>query len=123
MGLSIAEVLQAFGEWWVLQTGKERYGGLMQAGGNNLKNFLINLPNFHSRIMLIYPRLTPPEFRTSNSEEKSIHIHYYSKREGLQEFVRGLISGLGKMYDTPVMIELLESRVSGGDHEVFKVSW
>jgi len=44
-------------------------------------------------------------------------------REGLLEFVRGLLSGLGKMYNTPVQIELLESRAAGNDHEVFKVSW
>ena len=123
LGISVDEVLNAFGEWWILKTGKEKYGGLMEAGGNNLKEFLYNLPIFHNRIMLIYPKLTPPEFKVSNREENSIHIHYYSMREGLLEFVRGLLSGLGKMYNTPVQIELLESREAGNDHEVFKVSW
>lgn len=116
-------VLQLFGEWWILKTGKEKYGGLMEAGGSNLKEFLGNLPLFHNRIMLLYPKLTPPEFKVSNSEENSIHIHYYSKREGLLEFVRGLLQGLGKMYNTDVVIELLESRDQNHDHEVFKVSW
>jgi len=73
--------------------------------------------------MLIYPKLTPPEFKVSNIKEKSIHVHYFSKRQGLQEFVRGLLSGLGKMYNTPVEIELLQSRNDGSNHEVFKVSW
>lgn len=123
MNIDIDKVLQVFGEWWILKTGKEKYGGLMEAGGNNLKEFLNNLPIFHNRIMLIYPKLTPPEFKVSNKEENSIHIHYYSLREGLLEFVRGLLSGLGKMYNTPVQIELLESRAAGNDHEVFKVSW
>lgn len=123
MNIDIDKVLQVFGEWWILKTGKEKYGGLMEAGGNNLKEFLNNLPIFHNRIMLIYPKLTPPEFKVSNREENSIHIHYYSMREGLLEFVRGLLSGLGKMYNTPVQVELLESRGAGNDHEVFKVSW
>ena len=123
MDISLDLVLQAFGEWWVLKTGKEKYGGLMEAGGNNLKEFLINLPIFHNRIMLIYPKLTPPEFKVSHQEDKSIHLHYFSQREGLQEFVRGLINGLGKMYNTPVEIELIESRMAGDTHEVFKVSW
>ena len=123
MNIDIDKVLQVFGEWWILKTGKEKYGGLMEAGGNNLKEFLNNLPIFHNRIMLIYPKLTPPEFKVSNKEENSIHIHYYSLRQGLLEFVRGLLSGLGKMYNTPVQIELLESRAAGNDHEVFKVSW
>jgi len=123
MQMPIEKVLEAFGEWWILKTGKEKYGGLMQAGGSNLREFLINLPIFHNRIMLMYPKLTPPEFQISHVEENSVHVHYFSKREGLQEFVRGLLSGLGKMYDTPVAIELLESRDDGKNHEIFKVSW
>jgi hypothetical protein len=115
--------LQTFGEWWILKTGKEKYGGLMDAGGNSLREFLINLPAFHYRVMLIYPKLTPPEFKVSNIEEQSIYVHYFSKREGLEEFVRGLLTGLGKMYNTPMEVEIIQSRNKGSDHEVFKVSW
>lgn len=95
----------------------------MQSGGSSLKEFLINLPAFHNRVMLIYPKLTPPEFKISHIEEKSIQVHYFSKREGLQQFVRGLLQGLGKMYQVNTAIELLESREGGSSHEVFKVSW
>ncbi len=123
MKMPLGKVLEAFGEWWVLKTSKEKYGGLMQAGGHSLKEFLRNLPVFHNRVMLIYPKLTPPEFRVSDETENSILVHYYSKREGLQDFVRGLMIGLGKMYDTPVDVELIQSREDGSDHEIFKVSW
>lgn len=123
MNMSISDVLVAFGEWWVIKTTSEKYAGLMQSGGNNLKEFLLNLPNFHNRVMLIYPKLTPPEFKISDITENSIHLHYFSKREGLQEFVRGLIQGLGKMYETPTTIDLIQSRNDGSNHEIFKVSW
>jgi hypothetical protein len=123
MNIPVSAVLQTFGEWWILKTGKEKYGGLMDAGGNSLREFLINLPAFHYRVMLIYPKLTPPEFKVSNIDECSIHVHYFSKRLGLEEFVRGLLTGLGKMYNTPMEVELIQSRNEGGDHEVFKVSW
>ena len=122
-GLSVEQVLEALGEWWVMRTSKEKYGGLMEAGGNSLKEFLVNLPVFHHRVMLIYPKLTPPDFRVSDEEERSIHVHYFSKREGLKGFVTGLLNGLGKMYEVPVNVELLNSRDEGSDHEVFKVSW
>lgn len=121
-GVSLSDVLIAFGEFWVLHTGKEKYGSLMEAGGDNLRDFLINLPNFHSRVMLIYPKLTPPEFRVTDINGNSLHLHYISKRPGLQEFVRGLLQGLGKLYQTSVTIELLQSRPET-DHEVFKISW
>ena len=90
---------------------------------NVAKEFLVNLPQFHNRIMLMYPKLTPPEFKVSDIEENSIHVHYFSKREGLQEFVRGLLSGLGKMYDVETSIDLMQSRDEGNSHEIFKVSW
>lgn len=122
-GLSLQNVLIAFGEWWVLRTGKEKYGSLIEAGGASLKEFLENLPAFHSRIMLIYPNLTPPEFRVSDVGDASVHIHYLSKRKGLQEFVRGLLQGIGKLYKVDVAIDLLKSRANGDTHEIFKVSW
>lgn len=123
LNMPLENVLQAFGEWWVLKTSKEKYGGLMEAGGDTLPEFLVNLPNFHNRIMLIYPKLTPPEFKVSHRESNSILIHYFSKRQGLQEFVKGLLTGLGKMFNTPVVVEQIENRNKGNDHDVFKVSW
>jgi hypothetical protein len=123
MGMTLGAVLEAFGEWWVLKTTKEKYGGLMEAGGNDLKEFLINLPLFHNRVMLIYPKLTPPEFKVTDITENSINLHYFSKREGLQDFVRGLIQGLAKMYNTPVTINLVQTRDEGSSHEIFNVIW
>lgn len=123
MNMSLDDVLIAFGEWWVIKTTTEKYPGLMNSGGSNLREFLVNLPNFHNRVMLIYPKLTPPEFKVSDVEEKSLHLHYFSKRQGLREFVRGLIQGLGKMYNTPLTIDLLQNRDEGSSHEIYKITW
>jgi len=38
----------------VLKTAKEKYGSMMESGGNNLKEFLVNLPEFHNRFMMMY---------------------------------------------------------------------
>jgi hypothetical protein len=123
MEMPLSDVLKAFGEWWILKTSKEKYGGLMEAGGSNFAEFLINLPVFHNRIMLIYPKLTPPEFKISEVKSQSLHVHYFSQRSGLQDFVHGLLQGLGKMFDTEAKIELIQSRDQGYDHEIFKVAW
>ena len=123
MNMPINEVLIAFGEWWVLRTGQEKYGSLMRAGGNSLKEFLINLPTFHNRVMLIYPKLMPPEFKVSDESDRSMLVHYYSQRLGLQEFVRGLLQGIGKIYDISVNVELVVSREDQRDHDTFRVSW
>lgn len=117
------KILHALGEYWILKTGMQNYGSLMESGGDSLRSFLINLPNFHSRIMLMFPRLQPPEFLISDIEENHLSVHYFSHREGLQDFVKGLLSGLGKMYNITVEVEVLASKPDGADHDVFKVSW
>lgn len=122
MEIPLSAVLIAFGEWWILKTGKERYGSLMASGGSTLRDFLINLPDFHTRVMLMYPKLTPPEFKITDVSDDSLHVHYYSEREGLLEFVRGLLQGLSKLYNTETKIEVVTSREEGHDHDVFKVS-
>lgn len=121
--LPLSEILIALGEFWVLNTGKKKYGALMEAGGSDLKQFLVNLPNFHNRVSLIYPKLAPPEFAVSHVTENSLNLHYHSHRPGLKEFVRGLIQGLGKFYSTPVSINVVASRDDGHDHEIYAVSW
>jgi len=123
LNLDIKDVLIAFGEYWILKTGQESYGSLMKAGGDNLKEFIINLPNFHSRVMLIYPNLTPPEFKITDIEDKSLVVHYISTRDGLQHFMYGLLQGLGKLYKTEIKIQILASKHDGAKNDIFKLSW
>lgn len=123
MNITLDEVLITFGEWWVLKTTQEKYKGLMQSGGASLKEFLTNLPLFHNRVMLIYPNLTPPEFKVTDISEKSINLHYFSVRKGLQSFVKGLIQGLAIFFKTPVEIKIIKCRTRGDSHEVFNISW
>lgn len=119
--ISSEQVLEAFGEYWVLKTGLEKYGDLMRAGGKDFVEFLLNLPNFHSRIMLIYPKLSPPEFTVEKLSSEKLILHYYSERKGLTAFVIGLIRGIAKMYETQIDIKLLESVKGSTWHDVFEV--
>jgi hypothetical protein len=123
MNMSLESVLVTFGEWWIIKTTKAKYSGLMESGGSTFKDFLINLPLFHNRVMLLFPKLTPPEFKISDIQNNCLHLHYFSKREGLQEFVRGLIQGLGLLFETEIEIELLKTRQKGDHNEVYKISW
>lgn len=114
-------ILEAFGKYWVLKTGMEKYGDLMKAGGKDFKEFIHNLPQFHSRIMLIYPKLSPPEFMVENQDEKTIILHYYSSREGLTYFVIGLIQGIAEMFDSTCEIKLISSEKTDGWHDKFAI--
>ena len=121
--MEMRDVMVAFGKFWILKTGKEKYNDLMKSGGNNFKEFIINLPNFHNRVSLYYPNLMPPEFKVSDVNENNLKLHYHSKREGFQDFVMGLILGLGEYFDMVVTAELLQNRLDGFDHEVYLIKW
>jgi hypothetical protein len=59
IGIRWTAIYIAFVEWWVLKTIKEKHGGLMKAGRNDLKGFSMNSPIFYNRLLLIYPKLSP----------------------------------------------------------------
>jgi hypothetical protein len=65
----------------------KNYGSLMKFGGDNFKEFVVNLSNFHNRIQLMYTNLSPPEFSVTEIKEKSLSLHYYSERIRLKFFV------------------------------------
>lgn len=119
--LPATAILEAFGQYWVLKTGMEKYGDLMKAGGKDFKEFMFNLPNFHSRIMLIYPKLSPPEFQVENGANNDIILHYYSSREGLTYFVIGLVKGLAQMFDSTYEITLVSSENKDVWHDTFLI--
>lgn len=121
--ISLQQVFFAFGEYWVLKTGAEKYGSLMKAGGDNLKEFLINLPNFHSRVMLMFPNIKPPEFNITEVKDRSLVLHYYSTRTGLSDFMHGLINGLAIMYKVEAKIRLRTTKSNLNEPDIFEVSW
>ena len=123
LGTPAEKILEAFGEHWVLHTAQEGYGGLLRAGGKTLPEFLANLPNFHTRVAMIFPNLQPPSFSCTDVGPSSLHLHYLTHRPGMTAFVVGLIQGLGKMFRTPVVIRIVESKAEGADHDVFHVQW
>ena len=123
LGLTSDQVLEAFGIHWVLHTALEGYGELLEAGGTTLPEFLLNLPSFHTRLTLIFPKLDPPTFKIKEFCDNSLRLHYYSQRPGLTSFVIGLLKGLGTMYKTQLDIALVNSRETGSDHEEFLLTW
>lgn len=123
LSIPVPQILEAFGEHWILRTAMEGYGDMMAAGGRNLREFLINLPDFHSRVSMILPHLAPPKFHCTYAGEDWIQIRYESHRPGLAPFVVGLFKGLGKMFQTPVIVVQLADKSAGAEHDEFRVTW
>lgn len=117
------KILEAFGRHWVLKTAAQSYGAMLKGGGRSLREFLINLPNFHTRVMMIFRDLKPPRFECSEIGETSLKLHYHTHRAGLSHFVVGVIEGLGEYYETPARCEMIDSRDANGECDVFLVTW
>jgi hypothetical protein len=115
-------ILEEFGIYWVTVTGMQKYGEIMRAGGQNFTHFVMNLPNFHNRIMLIFPKLNPPEFKVEQISEKQLILHYYSNRDGLSSFVIGLIKGIGIIYDTPIETKTILSEKQNFQHDIIEIN-
>ena len=123
LGMSAAEILQAFGEYWVLYTAKVGYGEMLEMAGDKLPDFLQNLDNLHARVGLSFPQLKPPSFQCTHIHEDSLHLHYHSSRQGLAPMVIGLVKGLGKRFETEIDITQTSSRDQGGEHDEFSIDF
>ncbi|UBF26399.1 heme NO-binding domain-containing protein [Kovacikia minuta CCNUW1] len=123
LGLSAAEIMQAFGEFWVKYTAQEGYGEMMEMSGDNLPEFLENLDNLHSRVGVIFPQLRPPSFDCTDQTEASLNLQYHSSREGLAPMVVGLVKGLGTRFDTEVEVTQTASREEGAEYDEFSIQY
>ncbi len=104
LAMDPAVFLEQFGEYWVLYTGQEGYGPVMDAAGNSLEEFLGNLDGLHARVRLSMPDLKPPGFSCTVNPDGGCTVAYYSTRQGLEPLVVGLLKGLGRRFDTPVSV-------------------
>lgn len=122
-GLPAEDILRVLGEFFISFMGREGYGLLLKAAGSNLAEFLSNMDNLHSRINSTFTEASPPSFRVEKLGEGHLRLHYYSHRQGLAPLVEGLMTGLGKMFSTPVTTTLEVSKASGADHDIFIVKY
>jgi hypothetical protein len=118
LGITAEQVLEAFGEWWVLYTAQEGYGPLLNASGSNLRDFLKNLDALHARVALTMPDLRPPRFRLVDVDDTTMKLEYFSTRQGLAPMVVGLLKGLGIRFHTTIDI----AHARSGDHDEFTIS-
>jgi hypothetical protein len=123
LGSDQASLLRAFGRYWLLNTAQRNYSALLAANGDDFLEFMRNLPDFHTRVQLIFPSLKPPEFTCTQLSERCLSLRYESTREGLTQFVVGILEGLGQRFEKDLVIDLVEPRRPGTQHDVFRVSW
>lgn len=123
LGLPAQEILEAFGEYWMLYSAREGYGELLDLMGHDVPSFLEQLDDVHERLKLSFPDLVPPSMAVSDVSDASLVVHYRSDRAGLAPFVVGLLRGVGARFGRPVEVSLRRGRDDGHDHDEFLVRY
>lgn len=123
LGVPADTLLEAFGEYWTLYTAREGYGPMLALGGTSFVEFLQNLDHMHAHVALSMPDLEPPSFWCTDVTDRSVLLHYKSHRAGLAPMVKGLVRGLGQMFDTEVRLEHLRGPADGADHDQFRIEY
>ena len=121
LGVPAEQLLEAFGEFWVLYTATEGYGELLEMSGRNFEEFLNNLDNLHMRVGLNFPELQPPSFRCEKVGEGTYHLRYLSDRAGLAPMVIGLVKGLAAKFGVEIAMRPSAARGADGDHDLFVI--
>lgn len=115
LGIAADELLRKFGRFWVLFTGKEGYGPLMDMSGNTFSEFVESLDSMHARIKTSMPELQPPQFSCTRRSETELDVTYLSDRVGLVPMVEGLFMGLADKFGETVSLEVVSSKADEGN--------
>ncbi len=114
-------LLRAFGRFWVLHTAKVEYGPLLEFGGSDLESFLKNLDRMHEQVAISFTNLQGPSFELEHEADGSALLHYRSTRNGLADFVTGLLDGLREHFSESLTVKHIEAKSGGADHDVFRL--
>ncbi len=103
LNLSLQEVADAFGEYWVSvympKVYKPYYRGVSSA-----KELLLKMDEVHRKATQNIPNAHPPRFEY-RWEKPNVLIMKYKSPRGLMDIFIGLIKGVGKFYKTPLEVE------------------
>lgn len=121
MALPPEQVLEAFGEHWILYTAEQGYGEMLRSAGGNLREVLANLDDMHSRIETAFPEMSPPHFAVQDLGPAEFDLVYESTREGLAPMVLGLVRGLARRFGQRIEIAHTEGRAPGRPRDRFRV--
>ena len=121
LGPSVDELLEAFGEYWVRYAADAGFDDMMAMFGQSMTEFLKNLDHMHSHISSAFPDLQPPSFQCDENADGTLTLKYFSAREGLAPMVKGLLTGLGERFQTPVAVDWIGKRDSERNFDEFCV--
>jgi hypothetical protein len=109
LNLTQEQAAEAFGQYWVCNYAFRLYPKYYK-DVKNVEDFLMKLDTIHMDVTANSPKNVeaahPPRFDITRVDEKTLHIHYKSKRRMI-DFYIGLVKGVGHYFNTPIEIQKL----------------
>ncbi|XP_033116441.1 soluble guanylate cyclase 88E-like [Anneissia japonica] len=119
LGLTVAELMNASGIYFVSFMAKYDYDRLLRCLGRTMSDFLNGLDNLHEYIRFSYPKGRTPSFFCTDETEKGLTLHYRSKRRGFIHYVIGQIVQIGQnFYDVEIDVQVVSSEYKSGMQSV-----
>lgn len=134
LGITVDQVLQAFGNYFVTYVQDNGYSNVLECLGSNLRDWLSNLNSLHDHLQASYPRgFIAPVFWSEDDVQfeetpegegsNAILVHYYSQRGSLLvPLVVGVLERLGKEYfDLDIILD--ELQMQDEDNGIPHTTW
>jgi hypothetical protein len=102
LGLSLQELADLFGDFWINDYGAKVYKVYFNKA-KTAKDFILNTDHVHQLVTQTIPHATPPRFEYEWEDDNTLIITYKSKR-ALIEFVIGILKGVAKYYKEKLII-------------------
>lgn len=118
--ISVNDVLEVFGAYFMEFTRQAGYDNLLSCQGSNLRLWLSNLNALHDHLQDTLPRGRFPEFWCKDDEdpdfEGTILLFYFSERGSLfVPFVKGLVREVARYhFDVEITMNLLQTQGEDG---------
>ncbi|MCK4412518.1 MAG: heme NO-binding domain-containing protein [Candidatus Eisenbacteria sp.] len=120
LGIPVDTLLVEFGKFWVPNTGRDSYPTFYQLAGKTAREFLLNMNRVHEQVTRNAPSATPPVFTYEEVPDGTLCMHYHSQR-GLCPVLRGLILGVGELFEEPLEVVETACAREGAPHCVMEV--
>jgi hypothetical protein len=127
LGVTVDELLQAFGEYFIHYVQENGYSNVLECLGSNLRDWLSNLNSLHDHLQASYPKgFVAPVFWSEDdpdSLEGGIFVHYFSRRGSLLvPFVVGAIKKIALRY-FDIEINMAQLQLQDDDANINSTSW
>ncbi len=106
LNMTPEELADAFGEYWVTVYTRKVYKPYYR-GITNAREFLLKMDEIHRRVTTNIPEARPPRFSYQWEGPNTLIMTYKSHR-GLMGIFLGALKGVGKLFNTPLEIEVLD---------------